>query len=248
MDKKTFFLVVLGVMVIVGYLGWSEYKKSLTEEQLFRQRLQKEEQQHQKEIIEAQRKLEEEKRMAEEQRKREKQELLSAENQAIMEKVKQKRTDIFAQIKGLIESKGNGTIEKSEADQIWARKISESAFFYADSLCTYSYHTGNEGEISVEIQFNIAQIGAVKPTTEKNIKTNYDFVEITALYEQKIFNYCEKEIHKANCDKNKDINTFKIFLNNSKAQKNLITNLELLKKLYQSDWETLKKMYKAQQI
>ena len=248
MDKKTFFLVVLGVFVIIGYLGWNEYKKSLSEEQLFRQKLQQEAQQHEKEMIEAKRKLEEEKRLAEEQQKREAQELLSAENQVIMDKIKQKRADALAQVKGLIESKGNGTIERNEADQVWARKISEAAFFYTDSLCTYSYHTGNEAEIAIEIQFNIAQIGIVKPTTEKNAKTNYDFIEINALYEQKVFSYCEKGIHKANCDKNKELNTFKIYLNNSKTQRELITNLELLKKLYRSDFETLKKLYKSQEI
>lgn len=248
MDKKTFFLVLFAVFVIVGYLGWNEYKKSVAEELLFHQRLQQDEQRHQKEMIEEQRKLEEEKRLAEEQRKRDEQAMMSAENQAILEKIKQKRADILAQVKGLIESKGNGTIEKNEADQVWARRISEAAFFYTDSLCTYSYHTGNEAETLIEIQFNIAKMGVLKPFTEKTAKTSYDFVEVNAQYEQKIFNYCERGISQANCNKNKEINSFKIFVGNSKVQKTLLANLTLLHKLYASDFETLKQKYKANEL
>jgi predicted negative regulator of RcsB-dependent stress response len=44
MDKKTFFLVLLGVMGMIGYLGWREYQKSIDDERQFRIHLQQDEQ------------------------------------------------------------------------------------------------------------------------------------------------------------------------------------------------------------
>jgi hypothetical protein len=248
MDKKTFFLVLLAVISIVGYLGWGQYQKSIEEDRQFRLHLQEDEQRHQKELIDVQRKVEEEKRLAEEQRKSEEERNLDTENKAIKQVILQKKVDTMARIKGMIESKGNGVIEKNEADQVWARKITEVALMHADSLWTYSYRTGIESEISIEINFNIKQLGNLKYTTEKSAKTNYDFLELTSKYEQKVFTYCEKAMNKSNCDKNKEINTFKIFLNNKKSVEILKENMEMLKKLYQFDFETLKKMYKANEL
>ncbi len=248
MDKKTFFLVLLAVIGIVGYLGWGQYQKSIDEERQFRVRLLEDEQRHQKELIEAQRKAEEEKRLAEEQRKSEENQQLKAENQEIRQAILQKKVDAMAQVKGIIESKGNGIIERNEADQVWARKITEVTLMHADSLCTYSYKTGIEGEVLVDINFNIIQLGNVKYTSEKSAKTNYDFLELTSKYEQKVFGYCEKGLNKSNCDKNKEISSFKIFLNNKKSVEMLQKNMEILKKLYVNDFETLKKMYKANEL
>jgi hypothetical protein len=248
MDRKTFFLVLLAVMGIMGYLGWQEYKKSIDEDHQFRIRLQEDEQRHQKEMIEAQEKLEEEKRLAEEAQKAEEQQKLEAENQEVLQAIFHKKMDALAQVKGIIESKGNGTIERHEADQVWTRKIVEVSFSHADSLCTYSYKTGIEGEMLVEINFNLSQLGNVKYEVEKSSKTNYDFLEVASKYEQKIFTYCEKGLQKTNCDKNKEVNTFKIFLADKKSAERLQKNMELLRKLYTTDFVTLKKMYKANEL
>jgi len=248
MDRKTFFLVFVAVLGIVGYLGWRAYQKSLEEERQFRLRLLQDEQRHQKELVEAQRKIEEEKRLAEEQRKLEIQQRIEAENQEIRQLIAQKKTDALAQVKGIIESKGNGIIEKQEAEQIWSRKITEVAFHVADSICTYSYQTGTSGEILVEITFSLMHLGTIKPIVERTGKTNYDFLEINAKYEQKIFTYCERGLNKENCDKSKEISTFRIFLTDKKAVERLQKNLELLRKLYSTDFASLRKMYKANEL
>lgn len=248
MDRKTFFLVFVAVLGIVGYLAWREYQKSTEEERQFRLRLQQDEQRHQKELLEAQRKIEEEKRLAEEQRKQEIRQRLEAENQEIAQIIAQKKTDALAQVKGIIESKGNGVIEKQESEQIWSRKITEVAFHSVDSLCTYSYQTGLNGETLVEITFSLSQLGNIKPVVERTGKTNYDFLEVNAKYGQKIFTYCERGLDKDNCDKNKEINTFRIFLVDKKAVERLQKNLEVLKKLYGTDFESLRKMYKANEL
>ncbi len=248
MDRKTFFLVLIGVLGIIGYLGWGEYQKSISEERQFRLRLLQDEQRHQKELIEAQQKTEAEKRMAEEQRKQEDLERQSAENRQIIDVILQKKADAIAQVKGIIESKGSGTIARHEADQIWARKITEVSFHHVDSLCAYSYKTGTDGEILVEITFNLNHLGNIKPVVEKTNKTNYDFLELTSKYEQKVFTYCEKGLNKSDCDKNKEISTFKIFLADRKSLESLKKNMDLLKKLYGNNFETLKKLYKANDL
>lgn len=248
MDKKTFFLVLIGVIGIIGYLGWGEYQRAIDEERQFRLHLLQDEQRHQKELLEVQQKAEAEKRRIEEERRQNELEMQSAENHEITEVILQKKADAVAQVKGIIESKGNGTIERHEADQIWARKITEVSFYHNDSLCTYSYRTGTEGEMLVEIAFNLKHLGNIKPAVEKTAKTSYDFLEITSKYEQKIFTYCEKGINKSNCDKNKEVSTFKVFLADRKAVENLKKSIDLLKKLYGNNFETLKKLYKANDL
>lgn len=248
MDRKTFFLVLLGIIGIIGYLWWGQYQQSIEDERQFRLHLLQDEQRHQKELLEAQQKAEAEKRIAEEQRKKDEQEMQSAENREIADIILQKKADAIAQVKGIIESKGSGTIEKQEADQIWARKITDVSFNHADSLCFYSYRTGTEGETLTEITFNLKHLGNIKPVIEKNHKTNYDFLELTTKYEQKIFTYCEKGLNKSNCDKNKQISTFKIFLTDRKTVENLKKNMDLLKKLYENNFDTLKKLYKANDL
>lgn len=248
MDRKTFFLVLLGVIGIIGYLWWGQYQQSIEDERQFRLHLLQDEQRHQKELLEAQQKAEAEKRMAEEQRKKDELEMQSAENREIADIILQKKADAIAQVKGIIESKGGGTIERQEADQIWARRITEVSFHHADSLCSYSYRTGTEGETLIEIAFNLKHLGNIKPTIEKTHKTNYDFLEISSMYEQKIFTYCEKGLNKSNCDKSKEISTFKIFLTDKKAVENLRKNMDLLKKLYENNFDTLKKLYKANDL
>jgi len=248
MDKRTFFLVLVGILGIIGFLGWSEYQKSVEEERQFRLNLLQNEQRHQKELIDAQRKIEEEKRMTEEQRKKEALEMQSAEDRQIVEIILQKKADAMAQVKGIIESKGSGIIERHEADQIWARKITDVSFQHSDSLCKYSYKTGTDGDNLVEIAFNINHLGNIKPIIEKASKTNYDFLEMNSKYEQKIFGYCEKGLNKTNCDKNKEINTFKIFLADGKSVEMLKKNIDLLKKLHGNNFETLKKLHKANDL
>lgn len=248
MDKKTFFLVLIGVIGIIGYLWWGQYQQSIEDERQFRLHLLQDEQRHQKELLEAQQKAEAEKRMAEEQRKKDELEMQSAENREIADIILQKKADAIAQVKGIIESKGSGTIERLEADQIWTRRITEVSFHHADSLCTYSYKTGTEGENLVEVSFNLKHLGNIKPLVEKTNKTNYDFLEISSMYEQKIFTYCEKGLNKFNCDKSKEISTFKIFLTDRKAVENLKKNMDLLKKLYVNNFDTLKRLYKANDL
>jgi hypothetical protein len=248
MDRKTFFLVLLGVIGIIGYLWWGQYQQSIEDDRQFRLHLLQDEQKHQRELIEAQQKIATEKRMAEEQRKKEELEMQDAQNREIADMILQKKADAIAQVKGIIESKGNGTIERHEADQIWARRITEVSFRHADSLCTYSYKTGTEGETLVEVAFNLKHLGNTKPVVEKTNKTNYDFLELSAMYEQKIFTYCEKGLNEANCDKSKEISTFKIFLTDRKAVENLKKNVDLLKKLYTNNFDALKKLYKANDL
>ncbi|MCU0390174.1 MAG: hypothetical protein MUE81_03580, partial [Thermoflexibacter sp.] len=237
-----------GVLGIIGYLGWGQYQKSIEEERLFRLRLQADEQRHEKEMIEAQRKAEEEKKAAEEQKKLEHLQKIEAENQEIRQIISQKKSDALAQVKGLIESKGNGIIERQESEQVWSRKITEVALEIQDSICTYSYRTGTNGEITVEISFALSHLGNLKYIVEKTNKTNYDFLEINSKYEQKIFSYCEKSQGRDNCDKNKEISSFKIFMGDKKSSQGLLKNMELLKKLYGADFETLKKWYKANDL
>lgn len=248
MDKKTFFLVLIGVLGVIGYLGWNEYQKSIEEERKFRLHLLQDEQRHQKELIEAQLKAEKEKIEAEQERQRNLLAMQSAEDRQIADIILQKKADAMAQVKGVIESKGGGTIERHEADQIWARKITDVFLQHADSLCTYSYKTGIEGEVIVEISFNIKHLGNIKTVVEKTSKTSYDFLEVNSKYEQKIFGYCEKGLNKTNCDKNKDISTFKILLADRKAAETLKKNMELLKKLYGNSFENLKKLYQANDL
>ncbi|TAH22513.1 MAG: hypothetical protein EAZ08_01170 [Cytophagales bacterium] len=248
MDKKTFFLVLIGVLGVIGYLGWNEYQKSVEDERQFRLHLLQDEQRHQKELMEAQLKAAQEKRMAEEERQRNALAMQSAEDRQIADIILQKKADAIAQVKGLIESKGNGTIERHEADQIWARKITDVFLQHADSMCTYSYKTGLEGEMLIEITFNINQLGTVRPIVEKTSKTNYDFLEVNSKYEQKIFAYCEKGINKTNCDKKKEISTFKILLADRKTAEMLKKNIDILKKLYGNNFENLKKLYQANDL
>ncbi len=248
MDKKTFFLVLIGVVGIIGYLWWGQYQQAIEDDRQFRLHLLQDEQKHQKDLLEAQQKAEAEKRMAEEQRKKEEIEMQSAENSEIAAIILQKKADAIAQVKGIIESKGNGTIERREADQIWARRITEVSFHHADSLCTYSYRTGTEGENLVEVAFNLKHLGNVKSVVEKANKTNYNFLELSTMYEQKIFTYCEKGLNKSNCDISKEISTFKIFLADRNTVENLKKNVDLLKKLYTNNFDTLKKLYKANDL
>ena len=245
MDKQTFAVVIVIVALIVAYIGWSAYQTHTEAQHAYQVQLEHEKTEQErlkmeKQNLEQKMRKEQQQKQEEERLRKLEQEKNEKLNQETKNKIAQKTQEAIAKLKGLIESKGNGIIEKQDGDQVWQRTITDARLSLNDSTLTYTYRTGLNDENVIQITFMLKQIGKTKIISENAGRHTADYLEITSKFEQRVFNYCEHLIGKNQCDKQREINLFKVFFADRLSVIEAQDQMETIRKLRETDHETLK--------
>ncbi len=253
MDNRILALTLVAVAILGSLVIWTDYNRSQDAERQHQLLLDEKEKAFQLQVLEK-KELEKQredaqKRREEEEKRKELDRLAQAENEKIESEIRKKTLEAIQKIKGAVDSKGNGYVEKKDAEEIWTKQIKNAQVQLTENQqFEYSYQTGGNQETTVKITFVIEDVSDLRTISEAHARGTYELLEIPAVYGQNLFRHCEHKKTENDCQKEKKISTFRIFLTDKKTVETVKEQFELLKKIQSLDAEARKKAYLAGEI